>query len=236
VRKIPGVGKRTEQVLHEMGIRRVRDLAALDAGFLESRLGKWGLALAGKSLGLDAGGYFDHDVGSEEDPKSISHEHTFGEDSTDADHLEATLAKLSELVCRRLREHGMHARTMHIKLRYSDFSTYTRAVTFDQPTDLDIDLVEHSRMLFRRNWNGTAVRLLGVAATGLSSHEGQLNLLDSEKTVRWRNALTAADKLRDKFGDSSVKLGSGMKGSYREKTHENPADLFGRKKRPKPET
>lgn len=229
VRKIPGVGKKTEQTLHEMGVRRVADLAAMETAFLESRLGKWGLALAGKSLGLDAGGYFDHDVGSDEDPKSISHEHTFGEDSTDADYLEATLTKLSEMVARRLREHKLHARTLHLKLRYSDFSTFTRAVTLDHATDLDIDLIEHSRALFRRAWTGAAVRLLGIGATSLRAHEGQLNLLEGEKANRWRNALQAADKLRDKFGDSSVSLASGMKGSYREKTHENPADLHGKR-------
>jgi DNA polymerase IV len=229
VRKIPGVGKRTEQTLHEIGVRRVADLAALDVDFLEARLGKWGLALAGKSLGLDAGGYFDHDVGASEDPKSISHEFTFGEDSMDAGFLEATLAKLSQMVGRRLREHKLHARTMHIKLRYSDFSTFTRAVTFDQPTELDIDLIEYSRSLFRANWTGAAVRLVGVATSGLVAHEGQLNLLESERQNRWRNALSAADKLRDKFGNASVTIASGMKGAYREKTHENPAELRGKR-------
>ena len=73
--------------------------------FLESLLGKWGLALVGKAHGLDAGGYFQGDVGDQDDPKSISHEHTFGEDSPDAELLESTLAKLSQMVGRRLREH-----------------------------------------------------------------------------------------------------------------------------------
>ena len=63
------------------GIRRVGDLARLDEAFLESLLGKWGLALAGKAHGLDAGGYFEGEVGDHDDPKSISHEHTFGEDT-----------------------------------------------------------------------------------------------------------------------------------------------------------
>src|SRR5437764_635631 len=106
VRKIPGVGKATEKNLHELGIRKIGDLAALDREFLESKFGKWGLALAGKALGLDAGGWFDSAFGEKEDPKSISHEHTYSEDTADADRLEATLAKLSEMVGRRLREHG----------------------------------------------------------------------------------------------------------------------------------
>src|ERR1700694_3289255 len=71
VRKIPGVGKVTEKNLHALGIRKIGDLAALDREFLESRFGKWGLALAGKARGLDAGGWFDTEVGADAAPKSI---------------------------------------------------------------------------------------------------------------------------------------------------------------------
>src|SRR6201987_5931666 len=75
VRKVPGVGKVTEKNLHALGIRKVGDLANLDEAFLEQRFGKWGLALAGKSRGLDAGGWFDTDIGEDVGPKSSSHEH-----------------------------------------------------------------------------------------------------------------------------------------------------------------
>ncbi|HYP12463.1 MAG TPA: DNA polymerase IV, partial [Bryobacteraceae bacterium] len=223
--------------LHQYGIRRVGDLAGLDDGFLESLMGKWGLALAGKALGLDAGGYFDTDVGEDTDPKSISHEQTFGEDSADPDLLESTLAKLSQMVGRRLREHELHARTVQIKFRYSDFSTFTRATTLEQSTDIDIEIIEHSRLLFRRNWTGAKIRLLGVQVSHLDAVEGQLNLLESGKTRKWRSALSAADKLRDRFGEKSVSVASGLKGVYEEKVHENPAALLGKrgqKRDPKP--
>src|SRR5215469_10987742 len=85
VRKVPGVGKVTEKNLHAMGIRKVGDLARLDDDFLEKRFGKWGVALAGKSRGEDAGGWFDTAVGEDTGPKSISHEHTFSEDTADAE-------------------------------------------------------------------------------------------------------------------------------------------------------
>lgn len=231
VRKIPGVGKKTEEHLAQFGIRRVGDLAQLEESFLESLLGKWGLALAGKAHGLDAGGYFQGAVGDREDPKSISHEHTFNEDSANSDLLESTLAKLSQMVGRRLREQKMHARTVQIKLRYTGFETYTRAHTLDQPTQIDIELIEHSRLLFRRNWNGAPVRLLGVQASALAHAEGQLNLLEAEKTRKWRNALGAMDKLRDRFGEKSVSVASGLKGMYEERVHDNPVGLPG--KRPK---
>ena len=225
IRKIPGVGKATEQRLVELGIRKVGDLAKLDRSFLEDRLGKWGLALIGKAQGLDAGGYFDSDIGAEDDPKSISHEHTFNEDTAELDVLEATLAKLSEMVARRIREHNLHARTVQLKLRYSDFSTFTRAFTLDHATQIDIDLIEHTRLLFHKNWTGSPIRLLGVQASGFVRLEGQLNLLEAEKTKRWRGALEAVHKLAGQFGDSRVNIASGFKGNYKEKVHENPADF-----------
>ncbi|MGH9663890.1 MAG: DNA polymerase IV, partial [Bryobacteraceae bacterium] len=146
VRKIPGVGKVTEQRLHGCGIRKVGDLAQLDEGFLDATFGKWGLALAGKARGLDAGGWFDGEVGDADAPKSISHEHTFNEDTADAAMLEATLARLSEMVGRRLRERGFFMRTVQLKLRYSDFSTFTRARTLDHATQLDTEIFDQARL------------------------------------------------------------------------------------------
>ena len=232
VRKILGVGAKTEERLSKYGIRKVGDLARLEERFLESLLGKWGLALVGKAQGLDAGGYFNHDVAEDQGPKSISHEHTFNEDSTDAEMLEATLAKLSQMVGRRLRENGLYARTIQLKLRYTDFATFTRASTFDHATQIDIELIEQARMLFRRNWTGAAIRLLGVQTSSLEAAEGQLNLLEPEKSRKWRNALSAVDKLRDKFGEKSVSVAAGLQGKYEERVHENPAALPGKVKPP----
>jgi DNA polymerase-4 len=228
VRRIPGVGKVTEKNLHALGIRKVGDLARLDEASLESRFGKWGLALAGKARGEDAGGWFDSDIGAEEDPKSISHEHTFDQDTADAARLDATLARLAEKVGRRLREHGLYSRTVQVKLRYSDFSTITRAHTLDHATGIDIELIEHARALFLKNWNGRPVRLVGVHAGSLEAAEGQMSLLESERQERWRKALEAVDKIRDRFGESSVSLASGMKGGYAERVHENPEGLPGK--------
>ncbi|MGE5568089.1 MAG: DNA polymerase IV [Rhodospirillales bacterium] len=234
VRRIPGVGKVTEKRLHEYGIRRVGDLSRLNERFLEERFGKWGLALAGKARGLDAGGWFDAEIGAEADPKSISHEHTFAEDTADADLIESTLAQLSVMVGRRLREHDLYARTVQLKLRYKDFTTITRARTLDHATQLDTELLRESRMLFRRNWKpGAAVRLVGVHAGSLVAVEGQMNLLEEEQSDRWRKALGAVDRLRDRFGESAVSLGAAVKGAWREKTHENPAGLPGKKPRAK---
>ncbi len=231
VRRIPGVGKVSENNLHSLGIRKVGDLAKLDEAFLEQRFGKWGLALAGKAQGLDAGGWFDTEIGAEEGPKSISHEHTFNEDTADVAHLEATLAKLSEMVGRRLREHGLSARTIQLKLRYTDFSTITRAQTVARPTALDTELFEEIRALFHRNWKkGATVRLLGVHVSGWAEEQAQMDLLDDRRHERWQRALAAADHMRDRFGESAVSLAASLRGKFRERAHENPAGLPGKKK------
>ena len=234
VRDIPGVGKVTEQNLNALGIHRVGDLSQHDESFLEEHFGKWGLALAGKARGEDAGGWFDSEVGADTDPKSISHEHTYNEDTADPQRLESTLMRLSEMVGRRLREGKFHARTVQLKLRYKDFTTITRAHTLPAPTQLDTEIFEQVRALLRKNWRkGAEVRLLGVHASQLESMPGQPSLLEGDRHERWQRALAAADRLRDKFGDSSVSLASGLSGSFRERIHENPAGLPGQTKRPK---
>ncbi len=230
VRKIPGVGKVTEKNLHALGIRKVGDLARLDDSFLEERFGKWGMALAGKSRGQDAGGWFDTEIGESDGPKSISHEHTFGEDTADAGHLEVDTFKLCEMVGRRLREHGLAARTIQLKLRYKDFSTITRAHSVPRGTALDTEIFEEVRALFRCNWRaGAAVRLLGVHASGWADGEEQMDLLGEDRHERWKQALAAADSLRDRYGDSAVSLAASLRGGFRERTHENPAGLPGKK-------
>jgi DNA polymerase-4 len=229
IRKIPGVGKVTEKNLQGWGIRRVGDLAALESEFLQEHFGQWGLALAGKSRGLDAGGWFDGEVGEEANPKSISHEFTFNEDTADPDTLESTLARLSEMVGRRLREHALYARTVQLKLRYTDFSTITRAHSLDHATQLDTEIFQQVRALFRQNRKtNAAIRLLGVHVSGFESDEGQMNLLEEDQTNRWRKALSAVDRMRDRFGENSVSLATGMKGRFRERVHENPAGLPGK--------
>ncbi len=231
VRKMPGVGKVTEQKLHSLGLRTLGQLAQLKDSFLEEHFGAWGQALAAKARGEDAGGWYDEEIGEDDGPKSISHEHTFSEDSRDQVLLETTLLRLCEMVARRLREHKLHARTIQLKLRYSDFSTITRAHTPERPTQLDNELYAEIRKLFRENWeSGRTVRLLGVGTSGFEDNAGQLDLLDGGTHDRWEKAFTAADQLRDKFGEKAIVLGTALKRKLRERVHENPADIPGKKK------
>src|SRR5579871_2604767 len=110
VGKIPGVGKVTKAKLNEMGVALIGDLLRLEESVLQEKFGKWGEALVGKARGEDAGSWFEGEVGADWQAKSISHEHTFGNDTRDLEKIESTLAHLCEKVGRRLREQGFFAR------------------------------------------------------------------------------------------------------------------------------
>ena len=117
-----------------------------------------------------------------------------------------------------------------MKLRYSDFSTITRAHSFDHATQLDTEIFQQVRALFRANRKPNAtIRLLGVHASGLKASRGPTqSCWTKTNTNRWRKAMTAVDQLRDKFGEDSVSLAMGLKGRFRERVHENPAGLPGK--------
>ncbi|HEX2328335.1 MAG TPA: DNA polymerase IV [Candidatus Angelobacter sp.] len=226
VGKIPGVGKVTKARLNELGIHLIGDLLRMEPAFLEEQFGKWGVALAGKARGEDAGGWFEGEVGEDWEAKSISHEHTFGEDTHDREKLESTLLRLSEMVGRRLREHGYSAHTIQLKLRYSDFTTITRARSIEGATTVDNEIFANIRKLFHDNWEpGRSIRLLGVHASNFQDQPQQMSLLaGGASREKWERALSASDRLRDKYGDSAIFLAKGMKESIREKVHENPAE------------
>lgn len=232
VGKIPGVGKVTRARLNEMGVVRIGDILRTDLKVLEETLGKWGAALAGKARGEDAGAWFEGEVGEGWEAKSISHEHTFSIDTGDLEKLESTLLRLSEMVGRRLREQDLRARTLQLKLRYSDFSTITRAHSLPAPTAVDTEIFETIHSLFLENWRkGSAIRLLGVHASNFQDDPKQMDLLPGDRREKWARALSASDRLRDKYGDSTIFLAKGMSGSFRERVHENPAERPPEKKK-----
>ncbi|MGH9558412.1 MAG: DNA polymerase IV, partial [Bryobacteraceae bacterium] len=117
---------------------------------------------------------------------------------------------------------------VQIKLRYSDFSTFTRSRTLDHATQIDVEIGSAARELFRSAWTRKAIRLLGVYAQSLESGEGQTSLLDENTTGRWRKTLRAVDQIREKYGDSTVSLASGLTAGFRARVHENPENLPGK--------
>ena len=95
---------------------------------------------------------------------------------------------------------------------------------------MDSEILATIRELFRANWNGEAVRLLGVHAAHFDEESEQLSLDGKTTHDKWNQALSAADRLREKFGENAVSLASGIKSRFRERTHENPAALPGKKR------
>ena len=221
VRRLPGVGKVTEERLRECGVHTIGELAGLTEAALGRKIGEGFASLIEKAQGHDAGGWYDEEVGADSGPKSISHEHTFDRDERDAAALGSMLARLTEMVCRRLREHRLYARKVAIKLRYSDFTTITRGRTLHRATHLDAEVLELVRELFEANWKpGRAVRLLGVQTSALEPADAQMTLLAGGQQTRRRQAMEAVDALRDRFGEAAVSLAGGMSARFRERTHE----------------
>ncbi|HET9282762.1 MAG TPA: DNA polymerase IV [Candidatus Angelobacter sp.] len=234
VGKIPGVGKVTKARLNQIGITQIGDLLKVDEKVLEENFGKWGTDLAGKARGEDAGGWFEGEVGEDWQAKSISHEHTFNQDTAEIAKLESTLAHLSAKACRRLREQNFFARTIQLKLRYSDFSTITRAQSLANPTHADTEVFAAIMELFHANWQrGRPIRLLGVHTSnfdGTSGQPAQMDLLEGDRRQKWARALSATDRMRDKYGDSAIFLAKAMGGTFRERVQENPAERPDKKK------
>jgi len=213
VGKIPGVGKVTQATLRELGVQTVGDLTRLRPDLLHARLGQYGLTLLAIARGETGSlmGRSDDDWAEEGHAKSIGHEETFAEDMADPATLEAVLADLSLRVAARLREHGLHARTITLKLRYASFQTVTRAETLRESTQLDGVILDTARRLLRRNWDRRRkVRLLGMQASGLDPAPGQAHLWETPREEKWGRILTATDRLRDRYGFASVQLASAL--------------------------
>jgi DNA polymerase-4 len=206
VRRIPGIGKVTEAALHAVGIETVGQLAAVPQEKLEETFGQWGTALFRKARGEDSYEFF-----VDAEPKSISHSHTFENDTRDPAVLEAMLSRLCQKAAKRLRESGLDARTVTVTIRYAGFETVTRAKTLPEPAHLDQVFLECVRQLFDRHWDRRrAVRLVGVEL-GMLSHGGaQLNLLENARWEKLDKLARATDKLRERFGFGKVQFGGSL--------------------------
>lgn len=206
VRKIPGIGEVTERALGALGIETVEQLAAVPQEKLERIFGQWGEALCRKAHGGDS-----YEFLIDAEPKSISHNHTFREDTDDLNEMATMLSHLSQKACKRLREAGLAARTLTLTIRYAGFETHTRAKTLAEPTQLDGDIYAAFQELFRKHRDTKRkVRLLGVSLSGLTHGNEQLELLEAERREKLAKLTKAADRLRDRFGFGTVQFGGSL--------------------------
>ncbi|HHY44917.1 MAG TPA: DNA polymerase IV [Firmicutes bacterium] len=206
VTKIPGVGPKTAKILENQGIRTAGDVRSVPARYLEATFGKYGTRLVELANGID-----DTPVVCSHEAKSVSEETTLEKDESDKEILHAILAGLSQDVGYRLRNHGLRARTIGIKVRYSDFSTLTRAKTLPYHVNSDAEIYACAKELFDNLALPRPVRLLGVGASNLSTRDTtQPKLLDQDERS-WDQVSKAADSLRKKYGKRIVNLGATLK-------------------------
>jgi DNA polymerase-4 len=209
VTRLWGVGARTAPRLEQAGLRTIGDVARAGLPRLASLVGgNFAAHVDALAHGVD-----DRVVDADRRSKSISEERTYEEDLRDPDTIDRALLERSEGVARSLRHEGLKGRTVHLKVRTGDFTTITRALTLEAPTDLTETIVAAARALYRERvrLGGQGVRLLGVGVTGLaetadsaSSPGGTGSLFRDASEERAERAARASDAVRTRLGDDAI--------------------------------
>ena len=203
IARLPGVGKKAEQLLTRLGIDTIGKLSATPVDTLKSHFGVFGEVLHRHANGID--GRKVHPPGA---AKSISRETTFRSDTGNRPYLKATLRYLSEKVGADLRRQGKQAKCVTFKLRYSDFTTITRSHTLSQPTDSDDTVFQTGARLLDKALSADKrpVRLIGIGVSGITEAGGQLAMLDpsSERQAQLDKTI---DRIRDKYGFTAIQTG-----------------------------
>ena len=203
VRRIWGVGAKTAAVLDRMRVKTIADLRKMSYEELHKTFGD----KTAQHLFLLAQGIDERSVAPRGRAKSIGNETTFSEDLQSAEAALEVLLYLSVKVGWRLRQAGFKAKTVQLKLRQSDFSTFTRQKQLFEPSNFDNDIYTATKELFE-NLNITrGIRLLGVSTTGFEEMES-LSLFHDEKKDRLYQAI---DDINSKFGKLGVTRGALLK-------------------------
>ncbi|MGN8070079.1 DNA polymerase IV [Mucilaginibacter sp. SG564] len=201
--KIPGLGESTCQKMYQYGIEKIGDLQRTNIRFLEAVFGKAGKYLWEKAHGIDHSEIVPHS-----DRKSISTEHTFGNNVNDPRTLENILVSMTEELSGKLRRENKLSSCMAIKIRYANFETHTQQQKIPL-TAAEHILIPGVKNLLKKAWNQhRPVRLIGVRLSDLCTGSYQINLFeDNEEQIRLYQAM---DKINFKFGDKTVCRAAGM--------------------------
>lgn len=204
VERLWGVGPKTAEVLHGLGLKRIGEILNVPRHRLASRLGE---ATADHLRAL-AAGRDERPVETAREPKSMSEERTYAIDIRDRMEIDRQLLARSAGVARSLRDDGLQGWTVNIKVRTGDFTTFTRSITLPAPTCLAEEIHAAAAALLRERieLRGKGVRLLGVGASNLvpAAPQPQADLFpDPGHELGERRALVE-DEIRHRFGESSI--------------------------------
>jgi len=198
VKKIPMVGTQTYQLLRSMGIEKVKTVQEMPVELMESVMGKNGISLWKKAQGID-----NSPVVAWNERKSISMERTFEKDSIDTIKIRSILISMAENLAFQLRNGNKLTACVSIKIRYSDFQTYSKQRIIPY-TSLDQTLIHTTLELFNQLYQRRVlIRLIGVRFSHLVGGTYQMRLFeDSEKLIKLYQSM---DYVRKRFGDQAVK-------------------------------
>ena len=205
VSRIWGIGKVTAKNLEKLGIHTVLQLRTAPRYKLSMVFGNQTEDILKLAQGID-----NRPVETQTEAKSISAEETFPTDIKDKDVLMAVLIHQIEEVSGRLRAEGLECKTITLKFRYGDFRTITRSSSIDKPTQTTQILLQEAEKVFNQ-WfktSGGPLRLLGFGTSGLSpAGTGQKLLFSDPDEEKQKKIDSAFDKIREKYGDNSLRRG-----------------------------
>ncbi len=203
IKKIPMVGDKTYQTLRNLGLRKVKTVQEMPMDLMRRVLGANGAVIWKRANGVD-----NSPVIPFCERKSISTERTFDRDTIDVSKLKGILIAMTENLAYQLRRGEKLTACIAVKIRYSDFNTYSKQVRIPY-TSADHILIPKILELFRVLYNRRLlVRLIGIRFSHLVPGNYQINLF--EDTEEALNLYAAMDNIRERFGDKSVLRASGL--------------------------
>lgn len=203
VKKIPMVGDKTYHLLRGMGIEKIKTVQEMPIELMQQVLGENGTSIWKKANGIDTS-----PVEPYSERKSISTECTFDKDTIDVDYLKRMLISMTEKLCYQLRNEQKLTACVTVKIRYSDFNTYSTQARIAY-TALDSSLIEKVKELFNKLYEKRMlVRLIGVRFSHLIQGTYQFDLFD-DKTEQLQ-LYQAMDKMRKRFGIKAVLSAAGL--------------------------
>lgn len=207
VERLWGIGKTGTAKLHKQGIRTIAQLRNRPVELIQASFGEPGLQLLRLAHGID-----DRPVVPDREAKSLSHETTLAEDISDPAVSHSILLQLADQVGRRLRRQGLQGRSIHLKVRFSDFRTIVRSKTLSNTTNVTDENYTIARELFDHLGDShLPIRLLGVGVSHLSDKAiRQQMLFDEDEHQTQSRADATADAIRSRFGAKAVQRASGL--------------------------